>query len=161
MLNTVEAEYMISVTVKMRPDLLAAVEQAMKVNGEGRAQFIRNAIKASLEKKGVRFKADSHLAPDRAGVGGKPTHRNYPPHQKEALVVEESRHTVSAEDAALKVQEILGAGQLGAKAAVTKLGLKPKAASTTGKKGGPARPAPRASSGPQSPPKPAPTSHGS
>ena len=88
MFNAVDTEEMVSVTVKMRPNLLAAIEQAVKVNGEGRGQFIRNSIKASLEKRNVPVKPDSHLAPDRAGVGGKPTHKAH--RGAEASVIEVS-----------------------------------------------------------------------
>ena len=129
------------------------IVKAMRAGGySNRSDFIRDAIREKAATVGVVIPATLARGPMRV---------DYPSHQEEVLVVEESRHMVSAEDAALKEQEILGAGQLAAKAGAAALGMKPKAASTTGKKGGPARPAPRASSGPQSPPKPAPTSHGS
>lgn len=157
MFPIVDTEEMVSVSVKMRPDLLAAIEQAIKVNGEGRGQFIRNSIKASLEKRNMRVKADSHLAPDRTGVGGKPTHKNYPAHQEEVSVMEESRDLISAEDAALKAQEIMGAAQLAGKAGAAMLDLKPRAASPSGKKAGPSGPAHPAYKPRPTPPKPAPT----
>jgi len=137
------------IPVPMGPELIREMMAAMKAGDyTNRSEFIRDAIVEKAVALGLEVPASLARPPQRV---------IYPvPESRSALLNEEK-----ALDAALKEQEILGAGQLGAKAAVTKLGLKPKAASTTGKKGGPARPAPRASSGPQSPPKPAPTAHGS
>lgn len=130
----------VPVSRQLEQDIIKAMTAGGYTN---RSDFIRDAIREKAATVGV-------VIPAQLGRG--PMRVEYPPHQEEVSVIEDK-----ALDAALKKQEILGAGQLGAKAAVTKLGLKPKAASTTGKKAAPARPAPRASSGQQSPPRPAPT----
>ena len=66
---------MVPITVKMRQSLLNAIDAAYPTTGEGRGQFIRNAIAARLEKMAIPVESGASLVPSRAGVGGQPTHR--------------------------------------------------------------------------------------
>lgn len=67
---------MIPLTIKVKPELLAALDRAYRITGEGRAQFLRTALRDRLASLGVDLPDGSHLANDRKGVGGSPTHRS-------------------------------------------------------------------------------------
>lgn len=140
------------IPVPMGPDLIREMMAAMKAgNYTNRSEFIRDAIVEKAVSLGLKLPGTLARPPQRVV---------YPPHQEEVMVVEESRDKVSAEDAALKVQEIMGAAQLAGKEGAAMLGLKPRAASPSGRKAGPSGPVPPANKPRPTPPKPAPISRG-
>jgi hypothetical protein len=77
------AEELIPITVKVRPDLLAAIDSAYHRHGMGRGQFIRSAIAAELDRMAIPVSMEARLVPSRAGVGGQPTHRSRPVSKKD------------------------------------------------------------------------------
>lgn len=116
------------------------IVKAMTAGGyTNRSDFIRDAIREKAATVGVMIPAQ---------LGRGPMRVEYPPHREEVSVME---------DAALKEQEILGAAQLAGKAGAAMLGLKPRAASPSGKKAGPSGPAHPANKPRPTPPKLAPT----
>lgn len=69
------SDELVPITVKVRREMLAAIDSAQSVHGEGRAQFIRNAIAERVALLGVSMAQAARFAPDRAGKGGQPTHK--------------------------------------------------------------------------------------
>lgn len=118
-----------------------------------RSDFIRDAIKEKAATVGVEIPAILCRAPSRLNYETVPQEKSFAAEKR----TKSGAPAEGPSDAAISKNETYGRGLLGAKAGVAKLGLKSKAVSPTGKKGGPTRPAPRPNSVPQSPPEPVPT----
>lgn len=63
------------VGLELSDELLALLDEARRAKGLSRSQYIRFAITAALESDGAALSTNLALAPDRAGKGGRPTHR--------------------------------------------------------------------------------------
>jgi len=74
---SVSDDVLIPVTVKVRPELLAAIDAIYAERGIGRGQFIRDAIAAELDRLKVPVRPSARFVPSRSGVGGSPTHRKH------------------------------------------------------------------------------------
>jgi len=114
-----------------------------------RSVFLRDALKQLLRDRGIDVSDLEAAAPDRRGKGGP---IKFPEYKAESMSVNEG-----PSDAAIREQVISGTAQQGLGAAVKALGLKSKAASTTGKNASPKARAPRRKGAPLVLPKPAPT----
>jgi hypothetical protein len=65
-------EVLVPITFKLTPRLVEMIDEAQSLTGEGRAQFVRNAIADKLATLNMPVPAEDRLAPSRRGVGGYP-----------------------------------------------------------------------------------------
>lgn len=66
-------DVLVPITFKLTPRLVEMIDEAQSLTGEGRAQFVRNAIAEKLATLNMPVPPEDRLAPNRRGVGGYPT----------------------------------------------------------------------------------------
>lgn len=174
-------DVLVPITFKLTPRLVEMIDEAQSLTGEGRAQFVRNAIAEKLAALDMPVAPEDRLAPSRKGVGGYPRQERAKRRRLELEAAKQippapvalqpvSGETLKLNDAPLPggaISSDVGRGVVaGADAVAAMVGRSaapvpsPKAASTTYKKRGqPARTAPRRNS-PRSAPAPAPNERG-